>query len=179
MPLIDAYIKCDNIEGSHKPASSGAGSSASKAKLELEHTGWSEIYSFSYSLSAGNPTLTITKPVDNASNDLYVLFLKNRSRDIQKGKGNADPVIQEIQLELCRWVDINNDGIVDEFQVFIEYTFKRCRVNSYNSTIDFAADDLPSETIVFSFHEMTMKFYHPDECTQFAWDFAKAQPVGK
>lgn len=180
MPLIDAYIKCDNIEGSHKPAASApsAGPGA-KAKVELEHSGWSEVYSFSYSLGGGSPSLTIKKPVDKASNDLYVLFLKNRSREIQKGKANADPVLQEIHLELCRWVDINNDGIVDEFQVFIEYIFKRCRVNSYSSEIDFAADDLPGETISFSFHEMTMKFYHPDECSQFTWDFAKTQSSGK
>lgn len=175
MPLIDAYIKCDEIAGSYKAPKQGQ-----DAKFEILHDGWSEITSFDYTLDSGKyPTITITKPVDNASNDLYVFFLKNRAREIQKGSASPDPIIKEISLEICRWVDANKDGIIDEFQVFLEYTFKNCRVTSYSTDIDFEADDLPEEEIKFGFREMTMKYYHPDQCAHFSWNFAELKSTSK
>lgn len=171
MPLIDAYIKCDTIEGSYK----ATGKTGKSAKLEELHNGWSEIYSFDYSLSNTYPTITITKPVDKASNGLYIYYLQNRAREIQKIKPAESGLIDEIKIELCRWVDNNNDGIIDEFQVFLEYSFKKCRVASYGTSIDFDADDLPEESITFGFREMFMKYYRPDNPSEFTWDFTKLQ----
>lgn len=175
MPLIDAYIKCDTIEGSYK-----ASNKKIAAKREIAHQGWSEITSFRYTLDSGEyPDFTITKPIDNASNDLYILLLKNRAREVQKGKAAVGPIIKKVSIELCRWVDTNQDGVIDEFQVFLEYTFKNCRVISYATDIDFAADELPEEEITFGFREMTMTYYHPDESAGFSWNFAKLAPIAK
>jgi len=185
MPLIDAYIKCDNIAGSYKTR----GARGETARLEFMHDGWSEIYSFEYSLDSDeHPELAIKKPVDGASNDLYLRYLRNRSRENQKGKAATTPLITELKINLCRWVDTNNDGIVDESQIFLEYSFKNCRVLEYETEIDCEADDLPEESITFGFREMAMHYYYQtgdrisdgsnltDQETKFSWNFATLQP---
>lgn len=179
MPLIDAYLQATNIKGGYNPVAkaTGAATGTSKATRELEHKDWSEIYTFRYTLADDYPKITITKPVDIASNDYYLRYLQNRSRERQKGKATQDALIDEINIELCRWVDTNRDGIVDEFQVFLEYTFKKCRVLQYDSEIDFEADDIPEETLEIGFREMHMKYYHPEECSEFQWDFTKVNTL--
>jgi type VI protein secretion system component Hcp len=176
MPLIDAYMKCSGIAGSYNP-SEGALQGAS-AKLQVSHKDWSEIYSLNYSLSGGEfPHFTIKKPVDAASNDLYLLFLKTRARDIQKGKKLADQFIEQIEIELCRWVDTNSDGIVDEFKVFIKYKFEVCRVMDYSTGMDFEADDLPDEEVSFGFKKIQMFYYNPEEELTYSWDFSAKKEV--
>ena len=176
MPLIDAYIKCDDIEGSYNASNA----KKHNAKLELPYEGWSEVTSFDYDLDADKyPTFTIKKPIDRASNDLYILFLQNHARENKSSKSTADPKINMISLEMCRWIDINNDGVIDEFQAFLVYTFKDCRVREYQTNIDFEADDIPEESITFGFREMTMQYFHPDECVKFTWDFAELQATTK
>lgn len=183
MPLVDAYIKCTGIDGSFtiRDFKVPAGCLPHKADTpatshEVIHEKWSEIYSFSYDLSDEYPNVSITKPVDGASNDLYLLFLQNQARTQQKGKGASDQFINEVCLDMCRWVDVNNDGVVDKFQVFLKYIFKKCRVTSYDISIDFEAEDLPEESITFSFREMYMKYTRPDNPAEFTWDFMKASP---
>jgi type VI protein secretion system component Hcp len=178
MPLIDAYIKCTGIEGSYKgdlPKNMGAAS----ARLKLSHTGWSEILSFDYTLGEedGYPKLSFEKPVDGASNDLYLFCLKNESRGSQKGSGNKAGLIDEIKIEMCRWVDTNADGVVDEFAVFIEYVFKFCRIKSYATGMDFEAEEVPAEKVEFSFQAMTMNYHNPEETTKFGWNFARCKEI--
>lgn len=156
MPLIDAFMSCDNIRGGYK-ATKGTG----QAKLESSHNLWSEITSFKYDIGDDeHPSVTITKPIDAASNDLYIRFIKNAARDVQKGKNIDDCFIKDLHLELCRWVDSDNDGSVDLYLVFLTYHFKNCRITSYNTSIDFEADEIPEETLTFAFREMAMDYYY-------------------
>jgi type VI protein secretion system component Hcp len=164
-------MKCSGIAGSYNP-SEGALKGAS-AKLQVSHKDWSEIYSLNYSLSGGDfPNFTIKKPVDAASNDLYLLYLKTRARDIQKGQKLADQFIKQIEIELCRWVDTDADGVVDEFKVFIKYKLEQCRVLEYSTDMDFEASDLPEETVSFGFRNIQMFYYKPKETLTYSWDFA-------
>ncbi|AWI10035.1 type VI secretion system tube protein Hcp [Ereboglobus luteus] len=180
MPLIDAYIKCDDIEGSYNldttrdqsdKLSDIIGSSMAKAKEE--HTGWSEIYTFSYSLNDSHPSISITKPVDAASNELFVRCLKKHSKKRKEGNNTKTHKMQEMKLHVCRWVDENKDGIIDTFQTFLEYTFSDCSITSYSTDIDLAASDIPGEKITITFKKMSMKHYHPEESSVFEYDFGK------
>jgi type VI protein secretion system component Hcp len=163
-------MKCSGIAGSYNPSE---GALKGAARLQVSHKDWSEIYSLKYSLSGGEfPQFDINKPVDAASNDLYLLFLKTRARDIQKGGKFADQFIKQIEIELCRWVDTNDDGVVDEFKVFIRYQFDQCRVLDYSTDMNFEADDLPGEEISFGFRKMQMFYYDPEETLTYSWDFS-------
>lgn len=151
MPLIDAYIKCGAIQGSY--------SNPNKSRVQEEsHDGWSEIYSFSYTIKKGYPEVTITKPVDAASNNIYVYYLRTRSRDQQKGKTSNDQMLDEVKIHLCRWFDLNSDGEVDSFKVYLRYTLKDCRVLKYDCDIDAEADDVPGETITIGFRSMSLTY---------------------
>lgn len=183
MPLIDAYIKCDDIKGGYNPADNSGKDGSSKTDHAIQHAGWSEIYSFDYTLSDEYPKINITKPIDIASSALYLLYLQNRSLELQKGKGNDDKIIQNLEINLCRWVDTDADGIVDRFIVFLKYTFKQCRVLDYDTSIDFDADDLPEEAVTFGFRQMTMEYQRVNsnvtppkmETVKFGWDFTAVQ----
>lgn len=172
MPLVDAYIKCDELAGSYKPKASDTKGASAQLEQVSPHEGWSELYTLDYTLDETEfPRLKITKPVDAISNNLYLLYLRKRSRDIQSTKADGDISIQKLKIELCRWVDTNDDGVIDDFQVFLEYLFEDCRVVEYSTEIDCDADDLPEETVSFAFRKMTMNYYHPNENASFNWDF--------
>jgi len=150
MPLIDSYIKFDAIPGSYTTSTS-----ATMLKHEINHTGWSEIYSLKYDLDGSvYPTLTITKPVDRASNSIYSLYLKNRARKL-KPSNKSDPKVKEIIVHLCQWIDGQT-----QFWVFLEFIFTNCRVLDYSTKMDCDADDFPEETIEFGFREMSMGYYY-------------------
>lgn len=172
MPLVDAYIKCDQIAGGYKAGSE----KGSAAKLDASHDGWSEIYSFKYTLDKDHPKFTITKPVDLASSDIYVRYLKTHSRQIHSRNSGADSTIDSIKLHFCRWIDANNDGIIDKFVTFLEYTFLDCRVLNYSTDIDFEADELPEERVTFGFRDISMAYTPAGRGkTSFGWNFMKAK----
>ena len=188
MPLIDAYIKCDDIAGSYKAGAASGQAGSNRANLEATHDGWSEITSFDYDLgSDGHPKVNIKKIIDSASNALYLNFLKNNSRQMNKGSEIDDSLIDQITIELCRWVDSDNDGMTDLLLVFLSYVFKKCRFVSYSTDINFEADDLPEESLSFSFREMEMHYYYivrsddgtilTQEHSGFSCDFAEFESV--
>jgi len=110
MPLIDAYISLSGISGSYK-ASHARGS---RAKLELPHDGWSEITEFNYDIDDSDyPNFIIKKPIDAASNKIYLALLKNRSRDTDIGGKSTEPIIKKIIVHLCRWVNTSGRSMLD------------------------------------------------------------------
>ncbi|MDF9826551.1 type VI protein secretion system component Hcp [Ereboglobus sp. PH5-5] len=175
--LIDAYMKCDDIEGSYcvdKTHDENGGLLdliTSFAKQKEPHEGWSEVYGFNYSLAKEHPEIEITKPIDAASNELFIRCMKKNSLQNQGGKNASAHIFQEITLHMCRWVDTDEDGVIDTFQTFLEYVFYECSITSYDTDIDFEADDIPEEKISITFKKMKMRHFHPEESTEFGWDF--------
>lgn len=160
MPLIDAYFYCDEIYGGYKaPASSEDASK--RAYLESSHYGWSEISSFDYSLdSKKSPKISISKSIDRASNAFYSLYLKRRTSKPGGDNKTPPPEIGEIVLEFCRWIDDEDSGKGNKFQVFLQYTFEGCRILEYSTEANASEDDLPEEKISFNCQKMTMSYFY-------------------
>ena len=185
MPLIDAFIKCGNFDGSYKATEAILSSGGVRADLERSHDGWSELSSFSYSVGiSGHPVISISKIVDAASTKLFERFLQLNSRAQNKGSKIEDLLIDQITIELCRWVDSNDDGVKDLLLVFLSYVFTKCRLRDYSNSIGSEADDFPDESFSFDFRNMEMHYYYivrkkdaddndtvTQEHTSFACDF--------
>jgi type VI protein secretion system component Hcp len=168
MPLVDAYMNyTGGIEGSYKSVAGPSGVPA-----DTRHDGWSEVYEFKYALDDGVPSISITKPADKASNLLYYRYLQCRFKDAVAKSDVKDRTIEEINLELCRWVDTDRDGVVDKFIAFVKYQFKGCRILNYGIAHKSGGDDeFPVEEIVLGFKEMYMTYYRPKDPSSFGWDF--------
>jgi type VI protein secretion system component Hcp len=152
-------MQCDGIEGSYDGT---------------HHNGWSEVYEFSYNLGEDSTSINITKPADKASNMLYYRYLQCRFKDAVSGSDIKDRTIAEINLELCRRGDLNNDGRVDadEWFAFVKYRFIGCRILSYKIA-GGSDEDAPEEEITVGFKEMYMMHHRPNDPSLFGWNFRK------
>ena len=159
MPLVDAYMKyTGGIKGGYKGS---------------HRQGWSEVYEFSYDLSgrSPSPSLSITKPVDKASNMLYYRYLQCRFKDAVGQSGVNDRTIEEINLELCRMEGSNNGGKAYGF-AFIKYRFKGCRILGYEISAGGSSDDdAPEEKLSIGFKKMFMIHHRPNDPSMFGWNF--------
>jgi type VI protein secretion system component Hcp len=159
------------INGSYKSTGSKVGVAA-----DTRHDNWSEIHSLKYKLAEDSSSVTITKPADKASAMLYHHYLQCRFKDTVAGS-QIKRNINQIDMELCRWVDIDNDGVVDKFVPFIKYRFVGCRILDYEITRGDSNEDLPEETITIGFKEMHMTHYTPNDPSSFGWDFRENKTV--
>jgi type VI protein secretion system component Hcp len=153
------------IEGGYKSSGSKLAGDAGLT-ADSHHDGWSEVYSFNYTLDdSRSSSIEITKPADKASSLLYQRYLQCLFAKAVSGSALEEHVIEEINVELLR----REDGAISSFA---NYRFKECRILSYGMSREASSDEPPEEKLTIAFNEMYMKYSTPSKVVaSFDWDF--------